>query len=290
MALPDSKAVDFSALALGFHLPDVDPGSLDYHEMIRSQSGWNVVAGIVLACREGNFNVLKDVYKVMARNDGYLLWSACVNIVGYAGTWESVVDLSQHLSANGGEAENSHFIAVLFGTSCDLRAVDKLLHIYMTSKELDTLNQIRADLSSLLEPTNGELFEGVDDDEDGDGIPSKDGRERYSQAVRQRRDAILATLPHPNLPVFEGRIYSVVATAQRLLEQIEGEAEYGERFFRGRMIFEAATGTDCSGFFDELGRLKRIQASAILESFFDREDLNKYQNGQRYFFDHPIPT
>ncbi|RUX94411.1 MULTISPECIES: hypothetical protein [Mesorhizobium] len=290
MASLESKAMNLSDLALGFHLPDVDLGSLDYRELIHSKSDWSVVAGIILACREGNFEFLKDVHKVMQRNDGYLLWSACINIVGYAGTWESVVNLSQHLSANGGEAENAHFIAVLFGTSCDLRAVDKLLHIYMTTKELDTLNQIRADLSSLLEPTNGEVFDGIDDDGDGDDMPSRDGRERYSQVVRKRRDAVLATLPDSRPPVFEGQIYSVIATARRLLEQIEAEPEYGERFFRGKMIFEAATGTDCSGFFDELGRLRRIQASAVLEGFFDREDLNKYQVGQRYFFNYPIPS
>lgn len=289
MASLEPNAMAFNALALGFHSPEIDLASLDFRQMIRSKSDWRVVAGIFLACREGNFDALKDVHKVMARNDGYLLWSACINIVGYAGTWDTLTTLATDLSANGGEVENAHFIAVMFGTSCDLRAVDRLIHFYMTTDELDTLTQIRAELSSLLEPENGPLFDGVEGDGDGIEPPSAEARERYAQLVRDCRDSLVASFPHPNLPVFEGQTYNVIDVARRLLAQVEAETEYGERFFRGKMLFEGATGTDCSGFFDDLGRLMRLEASAVLENFFERDDLDKYQSGQRYFFGHPIP-
>ena len=243
----------------------------------------------LLACREGNFDVLKDVYKVMARNDGYLLWSACINIVAYAGTWDTLTTLAADLSANGGEAENAHFIAGMFGTSCDLRSVDRLLHFYMTTDDLDTLTQIRAELSSLLEPENGLLFDGVENDGDGIEPPPVEARERYAQLVRNRRDSLVAALLDANVPVFQGQVFSVIGTARSLLVQAESEAEYGERFFRAKMLFEAATGTDCSAFIDDLGRLRRLEVSAVLENFFDRDDLHKYKDGQRYFFDHPRP-
>jgi hypothetical protein len=286
---PGSKSLEFNELALGFHLPDTDLSNLDYHDMLTSKSDWNVVAGIILAAREGNFSHIQDVYKVMARNDSYLIWCACVNVVGYAGSWNDLTWLAGALRNLSVNSENDPFIGMLLGTSCDLRTVNEMLQLYMSTDDLDTLNQLRGDLSSLLEPSDDVLFDGVEGDGGGLALPSVDARERYSLLVRSHRDALLSKLPDPQLPVFEGRTYSVINTARNLMAQIEADEEHGERFFREKMVFEAATGTDCSRFFDDLGRLQRIEAAAVLEDFFDRDDLHKFQDGQRYFFGHAIP-
>ncbi|MEZ4271726.1 MAG: hypothetical protein R3C68_09935 [Myxococcota bacterium] len=59
-------------------------------------------------------------------------------------------------------------------------------------------------------------------------------------------------------------------------------------FFNYRHKFEVATGIDCSEMFYE--RMPQpLVAAKIVEEFLESPDVDKYEDGVRYFFGHRIP-
>jgi hypothetical protein len=55
-----------------------------------------------------------------------------------------------------------------------------------------------------------------------------------------------------------------------------------------RLWFEAATGIDCSSFFDD-GEFQPLAATAIVEEFLESGDPERFEPGVRYFFRNRIP-
>jgi hypothetical protein len=277
----------FNALASGFHLEHVELSSLDQATLDASEDPWKNVAGVLLACTRGDFAALERLPAIMARDDGYTLWIACINLVGYAGTWQQLVDVVARFPP-ASSPPDAYFMALLYAMSCDLRSIDPLLDIYLACEVPDTEQQIRADLSALLEATDGALFDGVHDDE-FDDLPSPPERERYVGLVRARRDAVVARLPDPTLAVFAGEVLDVAAVTRGLLAQIgPGSGDLANRFYRGQMAVAAMTGLDCSRWFDDLGRLDRRLATEMLEGLLASGELARFTPGRRFFFGHPV--
>ncbi|HEY0135692.1 MAG TPA: hypothetical protein VGB85_16525, partial [Nannocystis sp.] len=61
------------------------------------------------------------------------------------------------------------------------------------------------------------------------------------------------------------------------------------RMYREQMLFAAATGVDCRGFFDKDHILQYLPATAIMERFLESDALARFAPGERYFFGHRIP-
>ena len=90
-------------------------------------------------------------------------------------------------------------------------------------------------------------------------------------------------------PLYEGEVLDIARIAKTLYERLTSEDDTTGRIYREKMLFEASTGVDCSGFFDKDSTLQYLPATAIMETFLESDDLNRFQPGQRYFFGHPIP-
>ncbi len=66
-----------------------------------------------------------------------------------------------------------------------------------------------------------------------------------------------------------------------------GFALYAD-FLDLREKFEASTGINCSGFYNNK-QFQPLAATAVLEEFLESVDPQKYREGMRYFFGHPVP-
>ncbi|TIN80348.1 hypothetical protein [Mesorhizobium sp.] len=279
----------YAKIASGFHFEGEGSLSQSVSSLLGSNEDLDVIAGVLLSCQNGDFSLLRRLSPILRRNDGYTVWTSCIHIVSYAGTWQDVKEFSRSISDIGNSDSEKHFQAVLFGNSNDRRAISDLLSLYFETNYVDTLSQIRAYISYQLESANDILFDGIEDPDDEEQPPSIEDRELYAKLVRDRFDEVTSRLPRSETPLFEGSEYNVLGVADSLRQQIEAGSEPDERLFRTKMIFEAATGADCSRFYDDIGRFNRLAAMATVEEFLDRDDMRHFQPGQRYFFGHPIP-
>jgi hypothetical protein len=108
--------------------------------------------------------------------------------------------------------------------------------------------------------------------------------EDYKETVLTAYRQLIATLGSEKVLVFRGERYGVVRLARYLLNAVK------EPYFRSsfRRSFEAATGIDCSSWYQD-GKLLPLAATATLEEFLESPDAAKYEDGVRYFFGHRIP-
>jgi hypothetical protein len=112
----------------------------------------------------------------------------------------------------------------------------------------------------------------------------------FEVLVQARVAELRAQFGSDQVPVWEGRLWSVRDFAQKTLELITGDEEKRKSvtFIVHRRKFEAATGIDCRPFFKN-NEFQPLQAAAILEDFLGSPDADKYEPGVRYFFGHRIP-
>jgi hypothetical protein len=266
----------FLDLSLGFHLRDDDLSKYDSAALLAHGGDWQTVAAANLMCRRGDTSRLSSLIALLKRTDDTELWDAIVNLIGFAGNWALIHETFKSLSGRFEEIDVRYNVAALLGSSCDLRAIPFLLDLYRVSRPDDeAADQIMREISVLLERSDGEIFYLR--------------QEQVSSTTLARSvNILIASLDLGATKVFEAQAIDIVELAQRLLSRLDSPHLQRERFSRGKLVFEAATGIDCSQFFDEIGRLNRLAAVAVLEDFLDGDHLN-FVPGQRYFFGHPIP-
>ncbi len=107
----------------------------------------------------------------------------------------------------------------------------------------------------------------------------------YQAIVLKRHAELLEKLGSDQVIVFRGEIFCVERLAKLMLNSFSS----GQFESVLRRKFEANTGIDCTAFYVD-GELQPLAAATILEAFLDGSDLGRYQEGQRYFFGHPLPV
>jgi len=277
---PQGPAPDrhYRSLALGFYVSGEAELAAGAEALLYRGSNWQRLFAINLLCRAGNFSQLDQVRGILFDSRETLIWQAGVNILGAAGSWQAIEDFVAHLGDRIRTMWVRFYVAILFGMSCDRRAVDRLLELYAigTDPEED-LDQTLRELSFLLEPADLEIFEARHDQ------PEQAGLVGLVQPLRR----FVETLGEGK--IFEAETLDLVRLAERLAQRLRTSEAASERFYRGRLIFEAGTGVDCSAFFNEEGRVNRLAAMAVIEGFLDSDAPDRFQPGRRYFFGHPIP-
>ena len=270
----------YRELALGFHPPELDFGSLDPEQLLRSGRDWKIVAAVNMLCRSGDFSKIDYLVPILKRDDDSQMWDAVVKIAGFGGSWTQVSRSTQQLVGILDRPGVRYYIALLLGAACDTRAIDPLLDLYRTSEDSEEArNQIMRELSVLLEPADETIFLARQDN-----LPYRE----VVEIAKSRLETISSTLDGYTL--FEAQNLDIPRLARRLWDRLDLEQLQSERFYRGRLVFEAATGVNCTAFYDQLGRLNRLAAMGILEEFLESDQVNRLVPGQRYFFGHPIPN
>lgn len=279
---PDDWA--FVDLALGFHLRGSDIMSLDPERLLRSGKDWARIAAINIECRSGDFSKVEHVVPTIAESRSSLVWAAGIKLLGFAGSWATIVRSFEQFVPRLGERSVRFRMAYLLGAACDVRAVHPLLDLYRASERHRASEDLEEDgdqavreLSMLLEPMDDSIFFARNE---------PPASERLSELVEARLRSVSSVLEGTKL--FEAEELDIVNLAKRLRQRLELEPLQRGRFERGRLVFEAATGIDCAPFFDEGGGLNRLAAMGILDEFFET-DLSRFAPGQRYFFGNPIP-
>lgn len=290
MNIKDDELKKFS---IGFHAPRIDKSSLSVSTLLASGNPWHVYTGILLSCESGDFSALETLAGLLKKNDVYLLWQAASYLAGFAGRWEFISQLVADMESEIARPGIKYFLSIILGASCSLRAVQPLLRIHSSSDDEDDRFQIENELSYLLEDREGEVRWGatentVIDNEGDEEILTTINRPKYFAIVDKHLQELLAKTSNMEVPVFEGAIYDVVGTAERLRQRLtDGRVDEG-RLLRERLIFEAATGVDCTSFYAEDGTLRRLAAVSVMENFLDSNAITQFVPGQRYFFGHPI--
>ncbi|ESX87334.1 hypothetical protein [Mesorhizobium sp. LSHC412B00] len=284
-SIPDTK---LKQLSLGFYVPGVDLSSYDPARLLQSDEIWEQIAGLFLACEVGDLSALHRIPSIIKESDAYLVWQAGTNLAGLAGNLSSVKDVFKPFEKDGSGTE--YFMTIALGQTLDPDAIEMLLTLHNDASDEETRYQIERELSYLLEDTNGPIIRGADE-----SIESEDeetvhiiNRQDYFPKVTAALSLVRAQLPVPNTPILGGKVFDVVKLARRLLERVGSAAPEIGRIHRHRLIFEAATGVNCAAFFDSPVKLNSLQATAILETFLDSDDVKRFVPGQRYFFGHPV--
>jgi hypothetical protein len=109
--------------------------------------------------------------------------------------------------------------------------------------------------------------------------------QEYSQAVLNRTTSLAAELGGPEVLVFRGKGFGVVSLARQMLANIGSRNDIVEM----RRRFEAATGANCTAFFNADKVYQPLAAAQIVEEFLNSPGAGRYEEGRRYFFGHLLP-
>jgi hypothetical protein len=215
----------------------------------------------------------------MRRSEDALLRSACADLLGDAGPSSLLERLIEAFGEKVLGKEDFSFqvgVCQAYHQSMLLWTVPVMLDIYLRSTVRTETGAIRIFLSRLLEPEFGEIADAT--------IP--DGE--YRDLVLDAYEATREQFGTDRVPVLYGQLFSVRELAERLYDNVVRAEGDSIAILRQRHFFEAATGTDCSGFYQD-EELQPLNAAAILEDFLENKEPDKYEPGIRYFFGHRIP-
>lgn len=288
----------FLQLGRGFQFSAEPPPELANAEHLASPDSWTVLGCVLARVRQGDLRAVEVLPDLMARDDGALVWNACVQLIGFAGRTPFVLDTAARLLTRPEDLGMQWSIASLLRNVCSLHAVEPLLQLHAAATDRDARRHIEYCLSTLLEEHWGPITDGAEEheipDPDYQGLPEPFNqtlivldRAGYAAQVRQAAAELLPRLARRDQAVTAGRPLDLGALVARLRERIRSGEASGSRMEWERMFFEASTGIDCSAFYEQ-GRLQRLAALAVLEDFMDGGYAADFEPGVRYFFGHRI--
>jgi hypothetical protein len=298
--MPDPKMsdIDFDDLAFGLHLKHeagLTPALVRRGD--RTQHWWELL-DVRNRCAAGDFSELPNLVESMKGHEDELYWTAVGNLVACAGSWATITRFVDDMRSRISHPAVGGHSASILGMSCNLNAVEPLLQLHNRfNDEDDDAALIPRELSYLLEEDNGPIWDRAlwtkqsTTGSDG-GVGGADQRDPLPEMARAKRQSLELGLGASGGCIFEGLSYDVVTIAKRLLSRLDSDAsiyEQEERVSREVIAFEAATGIDCSSFWDGSYRLRPLTAAAAVEDFLDSPVVRRFEPGRRYFFGHPIP-
>lgn len=234
---------------------------------------WAQWEKIYARARQGDFTLVADLIDIYKQTNNWILARACVDLLGAAGTEPCFQRVIAELKGSGDVLLDLlirvDFCGVLAAWG-RLAVVPILLDTYLQVQTFDDAEIIPVHITHLVA---GQI-------PDPEGTDSQDS---YRRLVMERYEEVKQTFGTDEVLVFHGGLFSVVALAKRLLSQLRKQRFVG----RLRLRFEAATGIDCSKFY-EGGTIQTAAATSIVEQFLASPAAEKFEEGVRYFFGHRI--
>lgn len=259
----------------------------------QASKAWSEYVSILLACHKGDFAGISKLPALMTEKDDYFFWSAVSNLTGYAGRWQQILNFYYEFEPCFAQSGIQYFLAIALGASCNIEAARLLLNLHEMAEDEESRHQVENHLSFLLERENGPIWVGADesleipDDFDLPNIVIVH-RQPYFELVRATAAEVEPQAVDGG-PLYEGRSYDLLKLSRTLLERLRSDDAQLGRINRERIAFEAATGVDTEGFYNNKGTLLRLAGAAIIEEFLESDGVSMFQPNQRYFFGHPIP-
>jgi hypothetical protein len=279
-------------LANGFHLHSALLLQTDRCHLLGSSDEWEVLAGILLSCQCGDFAALPRIPELLRKHDGFRFWKAATELLGYAGSWKLLDQVFESFHDQLDDRGVQYLLPIALANTCGLWAVEPLLALHGRAVDEEPRYQIQRHLSYLLEEEDGPIRAGQEEevivDPDDIEVRTVVDYVGFARKVREARDLIVERMGSPNRAVYEGRVLDIGLTARTLYERVTGKDSGTGRIYREQMLFEASTGIDCRGFYDEENSLQYLSAAAIMEDALSSHAFNRFEPGRRYFFGHPV--
>ena len=288
----------FNELARAFHLGIPDSQKYLTPKYLTDTNPWQALASVLVHAQHGDFSQLSRVIDLMNSYDEYLFWTACTELVSNAAPTDMLGEFIAAFWHGKRDPGTQTFLSIALSKSYKIAAVEKLLELHALAEEEEPRYEIERNLSFLLEPANGMLWEGAEEstdydfgetDDDEPDIVTRIDTDAYATEVRKQRDKVLQGLGADGAWVYEGVPFDVIATANRLVKRLSSQSIEKDRMIRERMAIEANTGISFEQARDKQGNLIALPALAILETFLESDEVARFQPGQRYFFGHEIP-
>ena len=107
----------------------------------------------------------------------------------------------------------------------------------------------------------------------------------YEDVILEHYERMVERFGSDAVLLFRGEAYSVLWLARFILDALREPVTFSLQW---RINFEAATGIDCTSWYQD-GRLRPLAAAATVEDFLESSQAERYEAGVRYFFGHRIP-
>ncbi len=222
----------------------------------------------------GDFEAIFRLIEVQLNYESNVLRYSASLLLECAITWQGVSYLREQLVGERDPLLLKEYAGILAATGC-LSFVPEILRVYGDLRSFSESESITVRLSDMLESEPGEICLP----------PPTLSRRSYDKLVMNRAADVGAAVGDTSALVYRGKLWSVDNLSKIMLQQIS-TSEFGSET---RLMFEAATGINCSEFFDDQRRFRPLTAAALLESFREGPDAAKFKSGARYFFAQPIP-
>ncbi len=276
---PGFLAGTFRFSALGYRYSEAPPLDLMASEALDSENPWIALAAVLEHAKTGHWSLLRRVPLLMDPSQSPLLVGSCFRLLGDVGS-DYAIELLQSLLRHESSTYIVHACQALHHIGY-LSLVRSILQAWERLRSQDDREVVALILSEMLEEQRGPLSSCTE-------YTSTE----YSNLVGKRSEELRSQLGAENVPVWGGRPFGVVSLVHGMIRKLKAARTYGlsldARFLDLRERFEASTGSDCSGFFVD-ARLQVPVALAILQTFLRDPGSDKYQEGMRYFFGHPVP-
>jgi hypothetical protein len=264
----------FSWNGRGYRFSQTPPLTLMSPSALTNDNPWIVLAGVLERAKGGDFSSLPLLMQCVRESDNPVLWRTCFDLLGDAGSMpivKTVFHAFRNEIVEQDLAAYQRHVAYTLAQSLYLWAVPLMLDIYLGSRDRQETGIITVLLSRALEEDFGPVAAAALLDDE------------YRDLVTAKYNALCLALQGDSMPVLYGKLFSVKALTAHMLDTLRTDSPLYANTLHDRHLFEAATGIDCSRFFEK-GELKPQRAMAILEEFLIRGGLEPFEDGARYFF------
>ena len=290
----------FLPTGTGFHFGAPVPSDLASPRYLQAEDPEDVICSVLAYAQQGQFAPCSRLLDLMAQHDDADVWGSCSTLLSFAAprsVLQQLVGLAERLRTERGTDAPLQWAGETLARSHESWVVPVVLRLFEQIQAYEQYMSIPVYLSLLLEDEPAEIDAGprrLRDPEEPDWYeppPAWDVPE-YVRMVEERHSEIVATLPAPDHScLFDGELLTLRQVATRTLDRVNRASESQLRIAQARMLLEAYTGEDFSGFYDEdRHRLLPLHASARLEAFLQSNLPDRYRPGVRCFFGHPVPS
>jgi hypothetical protein len=236
---------------------------------------WRNWFDVLSGAKGGEFSGVPSLVESHRATGNWILRSMCADLLGDAGTPDSFAAVTAAMSTADDDIVAKIEFADALAWWGRLSIIPIVLQTYLSVRHFNDADILPVRLSDLLEPEAGPI-----------STPSDfETPEAYADFVMGRHAELRQRFGSDEVIVFMGQRFGVVHLAGNILAALsDGTFDYPLR-----RKFEASTGIDCQGFYDDDGNLQSLAAAAIVEEFLESNARAEYEDGVRYFFGHRLP-
>lgn len=246
-----------------------------------SSKEWKHLRDVFKKVRSGDFSALDGLPTTYASYQDIAAQVFVRNLLGDAGTDAHLEEVVAYARDTTDLPEKACELCHALGLWARLSAVEDIYAIYERNFGGQYAEGLPAYLTTMLEASFGPVARHPELDDD-------DAFFAYEALLQDTVEKLAPVLGSTSEYALLGGPTSVRGIAEHLLRSLDSSPR--SRMMRPflRQRFEASTGIDCSGFFEE-GSSRPLTTASILEAWLASPESENFVPKERYFFGHRIP-